>query len=212
MKIGTEFNQEDWEKKFDVLEDKYRPVFEQVLKAVLAGAVLGLALLYFGVSLAAAADLPDSAVEYGETWIKWSWSFINATVHIDGVEVMTDNDLGYYLLSDLNANENHVIAVYDLDNDTFYHHQDTTSGYMSLSEIFLIIGFIIGCLCLGLIVPWFPFVSFILATSLLMYLIENNFEGGLILFVGFLWIACLVFGSERLSKAYGKIWRKTKRK
>lgn len=167
-------------------------------------------LLLAGVVTVTGAELPDSSVEYGESWVKWSFPFVNASIYLDGKLVMDDNDLGYYLLYGVDAREKHVIDVYDLDNETFYYHESMT--LMSFSHIFLVIGFIIGCVWLGLLAPYMPIVGFIPATGLLMYLIDNNFEGWLILFVAFLWLACLLYGFERLENKFGAAWRGIKRK
>ena len=205
------FNQEEWEKKFDVLEYRLRPAFLHILKAVLAGVVLGLVLLYVGVSVGSGVSLDVPSADVGSTWITWGWSFDNASVYVDGSLVTLDNDLCYYILSGLDESSRHRIDVYDND-DLMQHYFSEDTTLLAMPTIFMIIGFVIVCICSGLIVPWFPLVGFIPATGLLSYLIENDFEGWLILFVGFLWIVCMIFSFERLSTRYRKVWRDLKRK
>ena len=52
--LGKEFDQQAWDRKFEDFEDKYRPAFEQIVKAVLVGVVLGLAVRYFLVDITGA--------------------------------------------------------------------------------------------------------------------------------------------------------------
>lgn len=211
MKIGKEFNQDDWERKFDRFEIKYRPAFMQVLKAVLAGTVVGLVLLYCGVSVGSALSLPVATEHVGSSWIAWGWNFDNATVYVDGTLINLDSDLGFYILSDLDGTSRHRIDVYDND-DLMQHYFCETTTLMSIPVIFLIIGFVIACICLGVIIAYMPIVGFLPATGLLMYLIVNNFEGWLILFVAFLWLGCLIYGVERLGKSFSNALRGVKRK
>lgn len=206
-----EFNQEEWEEKFDVLDEKYQPVFAQIMRALMFGTVLGLVLVYYGFSVGSCVSLDIPSADVGSTWISWGWSFDNATVYVDGTLVELDNDQGYYILSGLDGSSRHRIDVYDND-DLVQHYFSEDTTLLSLPIIFLILGFIIGCLCLGLLMSYMPIFAFVPATGLFMYLMENNFEGWLILFVAFLWLACLLYGGERLGKEFRKTWRSLKQK
>lgn len=206
-----EFNQEEWEGKFDAFEEMYRPAFIQIMKAVMIGAVLGLVLIYFGVSLGSCLSSPVPDVDVGSSWVTWTWYFDNATVYVDGLLVSNDSDIGYYMLSGLDATSQHRIDVYDNDAGAA-HYVSEVSTLLSMPVIFLIVAFVIVCLCLGLLMPYMPIFAFVPATGLLMYLMENNFDGWLILFVAFLWLACLVYGGERLGKEFNKTWRRIKQK
>jgi hypothetical protein len=207
----NKFNLWEWEKKFDAFENKYRLAGLHIFKAVMIGTVLGLVLVYFGVSLGAAQSLPIPDVEVGSTWIHWTWGFDNATVYIDGSLVTLDNDIGYCLFAGLDSSSKHRVDVYDNDN-LMQHYTSESTTLWGMSTVFVIVGFVILCICLGLKMSLFPVIGFVLASGLLIYLIENDFEGWLILFVAFLWISCLLYGSARLSRDFGTYWRNLKRK
>ena len=152
--------------------------------------------------------------EVGATWVRWDWNHTNVSVYVDGVLQEDDYNLEFFILTDLNPNERHRIDVVNLSGDggNGTRHYWESKTHRSDSQIFLIIGFVIGCLCLGLIISYMPVIAFLPATGLLIYLIENNFEGWLILFVAFLWLACLIYGVERLAKSFRSALRGVNRK
>lgn len=169
--------------------------------------VLVIMLLMCVTSVSGAQNISS---DVGAYYIEWSWNFTNASVYVDGVLIADNTNLGFYILSNLNPGEKHRVDVYDSANDTIYDSVDMT--VMSPHQIFLIVFVIIICVCLGVLISAFPLVGFVPATGLMLYLIQNNFEGWLIIFVALLWILCLLFGAERLSKDFGKYWRDLKRK
>jgi len=104
--------------------------------------------------------------ETGETWIKWSWDFDNATVYIDGVRMVNDSDIGYYILSDLQPNEVHTITVIDNDlspPNNKYTQETKTKPQMLIGNTIYLLIFAIVFIVIGLKMPLFCLLGMSLA-------------------------------------------------
>ncbi len=58
---------------------------------------------------------------HGETWITWEWDYANATtIYVDGKQALNNTSMEFYYLTDISANEEHRIDVYESLNGTLY--------------------------------------------------------------------------------------------
>jgi len=120
-----------------------------------------LGLLFFSLGSAQGAITNET----GETWIKWSWDFDNATVYVDGLLIVNDSDIGYYVLSDLCTNEKHTITL--IDNDILppnqFKQEVKTKPQMLVGNTIYLLIFAIVFIVIGMKMPLFCLLGMTLA-------------------------------------------------
>jgi len=143
-----------------IKERNMQVLFRLIILDLLFGLIV-FGLLFFSLSSAQGA----LTNECGETWIKWSWDFDNTTVYVDGLLVVNDSDIGYYVLSDLRANEKHTITLVDNDilpPNQFEQEAETKPQMLVGNTIYLLI-FAIVFIIIGMKMPLFCLLGMTLA-------------------------------------------------
>jgi len=105
-------------------------------------------------------------------YIKWYWNFTNASLFIDGSLIISDTDIGYYILK-TNENEKHRIDVYDPQNSTLWYSEVTS--YRSFLEYYLLMFiFMISMIILGYYISSIlPLLNIILFTSIITTILSE---------------------------------------
>jgi hypothetical protein len=120
--------------------------------------------------------------ETGQTHIKWTWAFKNATIYLDGLLIAENTQTGHLIISDLNPYEEHVIQVIDLDNSTTYVDFSRTKPKMLEGNTVLI--FIVALVLFIVGIFKYPLVLF-MACALFFYggyiNVHNSLEGWIII-------------------------------
>jgi hypothetical protein len=160
-----------------------------------------LTLILIVVLIPACAASIDITSAHGETWISWDWDTQPnpLTIYVDGSLKHENTSMNYFYLTDISANEEHRIDIYEwADNTTTFLGSDVerTAKQSWFAYLVLVIAAALALITIALKNPAEILMTGLLCMIFSFYLAANTWSqlgamsfvgSGLIIFSG-IWI------------------------